>query len=395
MCSLNINLYTNGYVDGVSCGNVEQEKTQKLDLIESFFVTTKKEKDRTTFDDTYYLIYNLPQGEEFIGGLIEYKDNICNTLDLSDEQYNFFACEALALASQETGMGLEDGYKQENTGVGKLVRYIAKWWDVKFRNGGTSSSGLTQIKINDFMNNGLDETSKNLLEEIGVKTSGVNINNLYDAPDKAAAATVVILNSISQNYDKYLNMLNSEHSKIGENLQDGLSEDERINKGEDILNKIINIYDISDDKQKEEIRTNFKYWILSVNGSTKKQRGIDNDYNEELNLEKFNASLKNNGFKEEIEQQDLDYIRYYLTSNSQEMDLVEYCAYAWNKGTGAVGMQLDRTLAEKVGIILIDPQDYDNDLFALNVSVLFDKYAKQMELDVQDENVERIFAKGY
>lgn len=394
MCSLNVNLYTNYYMNDVSLQNVEQEKTQKLDLIESFFATTKKEEDRTTFDETYFLVYNLPQGEEFISGLVEYKDEICETLSLSEDKYNFFACEALALASQETGMGMEYGYRQENTGIGKALRYVAKWWDVVVRKGGTSSSGLTQIKINDFMNNGLDETSKNLLERIGVKTSGVNVNNLYDAPDKAAAATIVILNSISQNYGNYLNMLNSEHSKIAERLQDELSEVEKNDKGKDVLNKIINIYDAAGDGQKEEIRTTLKKWILSVNGSTKKQYNIDSDYNEELNLEKLNASLKQNGLKEEIQQQDLDYIRYYLTSNSQEMNLVEYCAYAWNKGTGAVGMQLDRTLAEKVGILLIDPQDYDNELFAMNVSVLFGKYAKQMELDVQNEYMERIFAKG-
>lgn len=393
MCSLNINNYS--YTGNVPANYPQQEKTEKLELIETFFATTKQEKDRSSFDETYYLVYNLPEGEKFIGGLIDNKDIICETLDLTDEQYYFFACEALALASQETGMGQENGYDEENTGIGKVIRNFAKWCDVTFNKGSSASSGLTQIKINDFINNGLDETSVNLLKEIGVEIKGKNRNNLYDNPDKSAAATVVILNSISQNYGNYLEMLNSEHIGIAQNLQDGLSEEERVNKGEEILNKIIGIYDFVGDEQKSEIRSTFKSWVLSANGTVKNQLGVDDDYNEELNLEKFNKILKKNGATEEIKQEDLDYIRYFLTSDSQEMNLVEYCAYAWNKGTGNSGMQLDRTLAEKIGIILIDPEDYDYELFALNVSILFDKYARQMDLDTQQENIEKIFSKEY
>ena len=59
------------------------------------------------------------------------------------------------------------------------------------------------------------------------------------------------------------------------------------------------------------------------------------------------------------------------------MNMTEYCAYAWNKGTGETGMQLDRLLADKIGTILYNPEDFDYDQFTVNVSTLAFMYANQ------------------
>ena len=59
------------------------------------------------------------------------------------------------------------------------------------------------------------------------------------------------------------------------------------------------------------------------------------------------------------------------------MNKTEYCAYAWNKGTGKTGMQLDRLLADKVGTILSNPEDFDYDQFTVNVSTLAFMYSNQ------------------
>ena len=59
------------------------------------------------------------------------------------------------------------------------------------------------------------------------------------------------------------------------------------------------------------------------------------------------------------------------------MNMTEYCAYAWNKGTGTTGMQLDRLLADKIGTILSNPEDFDYDQFTVNVASLAEKYASQ------------------
>ena len=70
------------------------------------------------------------------------------------------------------------------------------------------------MKINDFMSEKLSNSEVNLLKELGIETSGWNGNNLYEEPDKAAIATIVVLNSIAQNYDDYKTMLNNEHKKF-------------------------------------------------------------------------------------------------------------------------------------------------------------------------------------
>lgn len=370
-----------------SGGGSRVENNDEIDLseISILFTTEKTEDKRTTFEDTYdeKSLSEATQGAEFLQGLIANKDTLMSELGLSDEQYDTLACVALALASQETGMGYEDGYKSENTGVGGFFRKIAKWADVHIFGGSSASSGLTQMKIYDFLNSDtLTDEQKDILKEYGIEAKGVATNNLYSEPDKAAIATMVVLSSIVENYDDYEKVLSDAHAELASSLNDGLTEEERLEKGNEILADISSVYQNADDETKMEIRSALKQWLLSTNGSTLKDKG-DKQYNEEYQLQQLNELLATNGSDVALTQSDLDYIRYALTADGQEMNVTEYCAYAWNKGTGTTGMQLDRLLADKVGIILSNPEDFDYDQFTVNVSTLAEKYAQQsMQNDI-------------
>lgn len=353
----------------------KKEKELELSDISVLYTTEKTEDKRSDFENTYNekSLNEASQGAEFLNGLIENKDFLSEKLGLSDEQYDSLACVALALASQETGMGYEDGYVGENTGLGGFGRRVAKWFDVNVRGNMSASSGLTQMKIYDFMNSdSLTPEQKNIISEAGIKVKGVATNNLYDEPDKAAAATIVVLSSIVDNYDDYTSLLENEHKALNAVINDNLSEQERTDKGEKILSDISDIYKNSDNKTKIELRSAFKQWLLSKNGSTLNDRG-DKSYNEEYQLNRLNNLLSD----VELSQDDLNYIRCAMTSKGQEMSITEYCAYAWNKGTGETGMQLDRLLADKVGVLLSNPEDFDYDQFTVNVSTLAEKYARQ------------------
>ena len=118
-------------------------------------------------------------------------------------------------------------------------------------------------------------------------------------------------------------------------------------------------------------------WLLAKNGSKTGDK-VDKGYNEEENLNKLNSILSNNSENfEPITEEELHFIRYALTAEGKEMSPVEYMAYGWNKGTEGTGMQLDRTLADKVGTILYNPEDFDYDQFTTNVATLAEKYANQ------------------
>lgn len=372
-----------GSNSGYSPEKIEKKSGEneiELSDISILYTTEKTEDERTSFEQTYketYLDENS-QGAKFLKGLTQHKEFLAETLGLTDEQYDSLACVALALASQETGMGDEDGYDSENTGVGGFVRRLAKWFDVNVMGGTSASSGLTQMKIYDFLNSdSLTQEQKDILKEIGVQAKGVATNNLYSEPDKAAAATIVVLTSIIDKYDDYTSVLENEHYALASVLNDNLTEEERIEKGMGILSSISEVYQNASESTKVEIRSTFKQWLLSKNGS-KKSDGGDKKYNEEVQLGKLNDLL--GGF--ELSQDDLNYIRYALTSNGQEMNMTEYCAYAWNKGTGTTGMQLDRLLADKIGTILSNPEDFDYDQFTVNVSTLTQKYIAQ---SIQDD----------
>ncbi len=364
-----------------------------LDDISVFYTTDKVENKRGSYAQTFNEkpVNMSKDGQKFLDGLISNKGLLCERLGLSDEQYDSLACIALGLASQETGMGEEDGYVGENTGIGGVFRSAGKWWDVVIGGNGSASSGVTQMKINDFMNKDtLTDNEKNLLKELGVETWRVNGNNLFENPDKAAVATVVVLNSIAQNYDDYKSMLDNEHLRLGNELSP-MSSDEILSKGENIINAIVNSYKDASPSEKSEIRGAFKQWLLAQNGSVKGQRGVDKEFNEELQLQNFNAVLEKNGGNT-LTQDDLNYIRYYLTSDTQELSMSRYCAYGWNKGTGATGMQLDRVLADKVGTILANPEDFDYDQFTVNVTSLAKLYAQQTVLNATDDVLDNPFA---
>ena len=169
----------------------------ELDEISILYTTDKQEEKRTTFDETFKRVdvADCEQGGKFLNGLISNKYSLMQDLGLSDSQYDSLACIALALASQETGMGVETGYNEENKGIGAAFRKFAKWADTTFFGGASASSGLTQMKIYEFLKNG-DETSK-LLEKYGITADGIATNNLYENPDKAAIATMIVLSSIA------------------------------------------------------------------------------------------------------------------------------------------------------------------------------------------------------
>ncbi|HIS89667.1 TPA: hypothetical protein IAA87_09655 [Candidatus Avigastranaerophilus faecigallinarum] len=351
-----------------------------LEDISILYTTEKVEKDRTTFSESFneVLLDSSEQGAKFLSGLKENKDSLCSELGLTSEQYDSLACVALALASQETGMGEEKGYESENTGIGKFIRGIAKQIDV-WRGGASASSGLTQMKIYDFLNGDkLTDEQKDILTRYGIEANGVAKDNLYANPDKAAIATMVVLTSIYENYDDYKEVLSTEHQKIGESITDDPSKLAEIEaRGNELLDDIYEVYKGASDSQKIEIRETFKQWLLSTNGSKIGDKGVDDEYNEEVQLNKLNELLANNSADFKLEEDSLHFIRYALTADGQEMNTAEYCAYGWNKGTGATGMQLDRMLAEKIGTILYNPEDFDYDQFTTNVSMLADKYAEQ------------------
>lgn len=365
---------------------VEKDEGIKLEDINVFYETEQIEENRSSFNMSFkeIPILSSKEGEKFLNGLINNKEILCERLGLSEEQYDSFACTALALASQETGMGVEAGYQDENNGWGKFKRGVGKFFDVLL-GGASASSGLTQMKINDFMSEKLSNSEVNLLKELGIETSGWNGNNLYEEPDKAAIATIVVLNSIAQNYDDYKTMLNNEHKKLEEKLPSNLSEEDKIGIGKQIIDNITSLYESSPTEAQSEIRNAFKNWLLAQNDSVKGQKKVEKGFNEEENLEILNKLLAENGETKTLNQSDLNYIRYYLTSDSQEMNLTEYCAYGWNKGTGYSGMQLDRTLADKIGTILANPEDFDYDQFTVNVSTLSKMYAQQSNINKAED----------
>lgn len=372
------NLNRVGNVDNLNINNVEikSKEDENIDLSEISFLyeTEKLEGERSSFSETYELapLDENEQGAKFLKGLIDNKDKISSELGLTDEQYDSLACIALALASQETGMGLEDGYVSENTGAKKLLRDVAKWFDVYVRGNGSASSGLTQMKIYDFMNSDkLNQQQKDLLKELGVEAKGVATNNLYSNPDKAAAASVVVLSSILDKYPEYIEQLSSWHKNPDSVFGENMTEEQKIEKGEQILNDVISVYKNADHDTKLAIRNTFKKWFTATPGNKTKE------LNEEFQLDKLNSLLAGVDSSFSLKQSDLDFIRYALTKPGSEMSETQFCAYGWNKGTGESGMKLDRLLADKIGIILSNPEDFDYDQFTVNVSTLAEKYAQQ------------------
>ncbi len=387
------NIHLNDGVYKNSQANTDNTPDDEINIddISILYTTELTEEERNTFNDTYKSVNvnDNEQGKKFLEGLKSNKESLCKELGLSSDEYDSFACIALAIASQETGMGQEKGYNDENTGIGKFFRSIFKQVDVLF-GGASASSGLTQMKIYDFLNTDkLSQSQKDIINSHGIEASSVSDNNLYQEPDKAAVATMVVLTSIASNYENYLNVLDNGHKDSAKNLPSDMSDSQITQKGNDILNNISDIYHNADDKEKIEIRSAFKQLLLSSNGSKISDKG-DMEYNEEYQLNELNKLLSEYGdFNLNIS--DIDYLRYVLTAPGEEMNITEYCAYGWNKGTAGTGMQLDRLLADKIGVILSNPEDFDYDQFTVNVSSLAAKYAQQAAgkngIDIVNENI--------
>ena len=350
-----------------------------VDKISSVFTTKKTEKKRGNFDETFEEQdmdkESAEQAKKFYEGLKNNKKSLIKDLGLSDSEYDSLSCIALALASQETGMGLEKGYEEENTGIMKIFRGIGKTIDTA-RGGGSASSGLTQIKIHDFMNK--NEKMGELFKKYGIESKNSSENNLFLEPDKSAVATMIILSDIVQNkYENYEDILKNKQEEVREKLDSNLSDEECIAKGEEIIDSVKNVYDNLDDEGKKEVRIAFRQWLLSKDDT--KIGEYEDNYDEEKQLEILNDLLNNHGVS--IKAQDINYVRYALTQEDEMLTPVEYCAYAWNKGTEETGMQPDRLMADKIGVIFRDENFYNdgelNDQFTSNVEILTQMYAQE------------------
>lgn len=381
---------------------IQNTNNINLEDIEFLFSTIQKEENRTDFNSTFKETEvesdSDPQGKIFLQGLTDNKEKIMTSLDITEEQYDVLACTALGLASQETGMGYEEGYIGENTGGGKILHDLGKLIEGVIRPRGSASSGLTQIKINDFMNGDkLSEEQKSLLKDLGVSTSGSNKNNLFENPDKAAAATVVILYSIYQTYDEYINGLKKEHLDIENSITDNSSLiDDLEERSKEYLDNALDFYNELPQNEKAEFRTAFKYWILSVNGSKEKDlkrrpSAEDIKYNEESQLKKLNEIFERHHSDIKFEEDAIQYIRYALTSPGQEMNLIQYMAYGWNKGTSGTGLQLDRLLSGRIMNLFPEPEDFTTEQYSYDVSFLTEKYAEQSVEDYGLEQMHNVF----
>ena len=354
----------------------ENQGSMNLRNIGTFYTTKIPDKDRTDFSNSFRLVgpNESEQGRKFWKGLISNKDALMTELEISSLEYDNLACLAMALATQETGLGEERGYVGENIGLHKAIRDTGKRIQKILKPAGSSSSGLTQIKIYDFMTQEgkLTQKQKEILRNHGIEAQSYTKNNLYAAPDKAAIATIVALKSIEDNYPNYLKKLETARSEIEKRINPSKKD----TRGQILIKRIKKIYDKSGTDKQDAIRLAFKHWLLAVDGSTLSDPGIiDKPYNEEYQLNKLNSLL---GLPTPISQDDLDYIRYTLSADDQRMNLTQYCAYAWNNGTGKSGMALDRLLATKVGILFSRADNFNRDQFAVNVEQLALKYAKQM-----------------
>ena len=346
-----------------------------LKNIGTFYTTRLNDRDRTDFSNTFQCVSpnESEQGKRFWKGLVSNMEALTEELQIPKSEYINLACISMALATQETGMGEERGYVGENIGLHKAIRNTGKRIQKLLKPAGSASSGLTQIKIFDFMTSTdkLTPRQKEILINHGIEAKSYTKNNLFTSPEKAAIATIVALKSIEDNYENYENRLKEKHAEVEQRIDPKL----KATRGYEIIDEIKNVYDSTKGSKKDAIRIAFKHWLLAVDGSTVSDPGhIDKDYNEEYQLNKLNSLLN---LKKPIVQDDLDYIRYSLSADKEKMNLTQYCAYAWNHGTGKSSMALDRLLATKIGVIFAKSDEFDYDQFAVNVENLAKRYAQQ------------------
>lgn len=381
-----------------SAGNAGSQRLEKINTI---YATEVQEPDRTKEDFSFgnLLLGQNPKdirkneelnddkiykkAQAFYDGLINHKSTLMNGLNITEEQYDAFSCIALALASQETGFGFENGYKTENE-LGILGRYgITLGSNIGLC--GSASSGLTQMKIDDFIDdNRLSDKEKQLLSTVNAKKSGLFGlgNTLYKDPAASAGATVIVLKSIWDEYENFKAKLDVEHENSANRLsENGVSLQEASEMGKEVISKICTLYDnATTDTERANIRDTFYYWILSTNGSKINSDADENDkYNEENN---FNELKRLFGNSDILDENSLECVRYVMsdTSGNSEyyMNELEYCAYAWNMGTNTEDSNKpDRLIGVNISTMLVDPEVFDYEYFASNVSSLAYNYAAQ------------------
>lgn len=437
---------------------LDLDKDIDLNLINELYSTDLVENQRGTFDETFTTIDvsgELSYGSEVDGtwsknndtddGIVfysalnsqeapeDYNDSIgsnkeydfsqikkllCFNLEIDEETYDALACVALALASQETGMGNEEGYKSENTKntmdktsrdtvingkniLGNIINGIKSLFNKEEEVPGSASSGLTQLKIDDFLND--PETNQNwysaMMKQLGIESNSPTDNNLYEKPEYSAIATMFKLKTILDDYKDYSRAMDKYHDALGEKLsqENEINENEVLEKGYNYVLDIYQTYEnIDDEDEKVKFRTAVKGWIMAKNGTTLNEevnsksseeileysKDSSNEYNEEAQLNIVNDYLKKySNNNAEIEQSSLDYIRYFLTDEGTKMSPLEYLPHAWNTGANLnESNQLnkyDRFISTQMGIILSEPDVYNYDQFTPNVVELATKYAAQ------------------
>ena len=355
----------------------------EIEKINTIFTTDKTEERRSKFSETFEKnsINNKKseQGKKFHEGLIKNKSSLMKDLNLSDDEYDSLACVSMALASQETGMGIEQGYITENTGSWGELRKNGKEFLAKF-GGSSASSGLTQIKIFDFMK---DENSRALLKKYGVEASSAGKSNLFTEPDKAAVASMLYLSKTTKEFiPLYENSIETYHEELKGKLDSSLSDDQCLERGKKILNAFESVFNQADTEEKSKIRDVLRRWILSKDNSKLTDCGFnrnnpgtnDLDYCEGENLSILSRILDRTGVQ--LETNDINYVRYLMTTDDHKFDSVECCAYAWHHGAYN-GLTPDRFIAEKLGLMYTVSDNAYESYYTDNVKYLTNEYAEQ------------------
>ena len=397
------NLSNDKLVKDKSGNNPNKKDNFEVEKIDTIFTTEKEEFSRKDFEETFdekdINDKKSEQGKKFHEGLTKNKSSLMKDLGLSDDEYDSLACIAMALASQETGMGLEKGYKAENTNgnIEKILRDKAIEAGDKISSSQPSaSSGLTQIKIHDYMENpGIKET----LEKYGIVSENKVSNNLYSEPDKAAVATMVILADIAKSsYPKYENALEEVHQKIRTALDPNLTDEQCVKKGENALKMLEDIYNypsyISGEERRKGIGSVLTNLLLSVDDSIADEKFHNTQTHREdgvLYCEAVNLEILNNiigTYNHELKQEDLNYIRYALSTDKYKLNPVECLAYTWHYGEDAAfdTSAKDRMLAEKTSVMFTETGKSCNKRYTGIVEELTDLYGQQAGTDIDEIN---------
>ena len=185
------------------------------------------------------------------------------------------------------------------------------------------------------------------------------------------------MSDLLDKYDDFTNHINDEHERIGKEISSNpkalkLAKE----KGTEVIDTISKSFGKLSQQDQKELRETLQQVLLSENNS-KIGDDVDDDYNEEVQINKLNSLLEKNNIDVEFNSTVLNQVRYALTDKGSEMNETEFLAYAWNKGLGESGMKIDRILTAKVGTIFASEDSYDLKQFESNVANLAEKYANQ------------------